>query len=157
MDAHQQQVVGAALAAHEGVAGALLPILHQIQARLGFVPSTCVPSIARALNLSTAQVHGVLSFYHFFRTEPLASKHQVQLCVAEACQARGALQLKTQCDALAQSLAEHELSVEPVYCLGQCATGPAALLDGRLKARLTIEQVQACLDVLDVLDVEASS
>lgn len=66
MDAHQQQVVGAALAAHDGVAGALLPILHQVQARLGFIPTTAVPQIARALNLSTAQVHGVLSFYHFF-------------------------------------------------------------------------------------------
>ena len=121
MDAHQQQVVGAALAAHDGVAGALLPILHQVQA-------------------------GVLSFYHFFRTEPLASKHHIQLCVAEACQARGALNLKTQCDHLAKSLGEEKLSVEPIYCLGQCATGPAALLDGRLKARLTIERVQACLD-----------
>ena len=146
MDAHQQQVVGAALAAHDGVAGALLPILHQVQARLGFIPTTAVPQIARALNLSTAQVHGVLSFYHFFRTEPLASKHHIQLCVAEACQARGALNLKTQCDHLAKSLGEEKLSVEPNYCLGQCATGPAALLDGRLKARLTIERVQACLD-----------
>lgn len=146
MDVQQQQVVGAALTAHEGMAGALLPILHQIQATLGFVPPACVPQIARALNLSSAQVHGVLSFYHFFRTEPLASKHQMQLCVAEACQARGALKLQAQCDDLAQSLGETKLSVEPIYCLGQCATGPAAMLDGRLKARLTIEQVQTWLD-----------
>ena len=103
------------LLAEIGVAGALLPILHQVQARLGFIPTTAVPQIARALNLSTAQVHGVLSFYHFFRTEPLASKHHIQLCVAEACQARGALNLKTQCDHLAKSLGEEKLSVEPIY------------------------------------------
>ncbi|MGL4767289.1 MAG: NAD(P)H-dependent oxidoreductase subunit E [Formosimonas sp.] len=135
---HHNAVV-AALQLHQNEQGALLPVLHQIQNALGFVPESVVPHIADALNLSSAQVHGVLSFYHFFRTQPV-QKPLLQICVAEACQARGANTLMSDCQQLSQ------LEVEPIYCLGQCATGPALLLDGQLKARMNLSKLTACLE-----------
>ncbi|WP_337269334.1 formate dehydrogenase subunit gamma [Oryzifoliimicrobium ureilyticus] len=120
--------------------GPMLPILHRIQAEFGFVPESAKVLIGEALNLSRAEVHGVVSFYHDFRSHP-AGRHVLKLCRAEACQSMG-------CDALAEKAKEmlgldwHETSadgavtLEPVFCLGLCASAPAAMLDGNLHGRL---------------------
>jgi formate dehydrogenase subunit gamma len=129
--------------------GALLPILHAIQAEYGYVPAESVPLVAERLNLSRAEVHGVLSYYHHFRKEP-AGKLVVQLCRAEACQSVGA-------DALAdhaknalgidfhQTTADGSVTLEPVYCLGQCACGPSMMVGDRVHARITPEKFDALL------------
>jgi len=130
----------AIIAAHAGMPGALLPILHAIQARLGHVPDAAVPLIASALNLSRAEVHGVVSFYHHFRRTP-PGRHVVQFCRAEACQARGAAQLEAH---VLRSLdctwhdttADGAVTLEPVYCLGNCACGPSLMIDDELVGRV---------------------
>jgi len=128
------------LDAHQGLEGPLLPILHAIQAAFGHVPDAAVPQIAKALMLSKAEVHGVISFYHDFRSAP-AGRHVLKLCRAEACQTMGA-------DAVAERIKRalgidwHEttpdgrVTLEPVFCLGLCACGPAAMVDGRLVGRV---------------------
>ena len=122
---------------HRHQAGALLPILHDIQHALGYVPDEAVPLIAKELNLSRAEVHGVITYYHHFRRTP-PPKHVVHVCCAEACQANGS-----------QVLAEHaagrlqhgDISMEPVYCLGLCSIGPAVQIDETtLHARVTPEK-----------------
>jgi formate dehydrogenase subunit gamma len=135
-----EAVAGEIIAAHLGLEGAMLPILHALQGRFGCVDPRAVTLIAEALNLSRAEVHGTLPFYHDFRETP-PGRHVVKLCRAEACQSMG-------CDALADHLArEHglamgdttpdgRLTVEAVYCLGNCALSPAALVDGDLVGRL---------------------
>ncbi len=127
------------LEAHQGLEGPLLPILHAIQAAFGYVPDTAIPQIAKALMLSKAEVHGVISFYHDFREKP-AGRHVLKLCRAEACQTVGA-------DAVAdrikralgidwhETTADGRVTLEPVFCLGLCACGPAAMVDGRLVGR----------------------
>jgi formate dehydrogenase subunit gamma len=126
--------------------GPLLPILHALHDVFGHVPDEAAPLIAGALNLSRAEVHGVLTFYHDFRSEP-APRHVVKLCQAEACQARGARALSAHAEArLGVDLAPHGVAnangvaLEPVYCLGLCASGPSAMVDGRPHARLTPER-----------------
>lgn len=139
-------VVDAALDRLSGERGALLPILHAIQDGLGWVPPGALPRIAAALNLSVAEVHGVVTFYHDFRSEPPGAR-VLKVCRAEACQALGG-------DALAAHLAAHHvavgqrtaaLSVEAVYCLGNCALSPAVLLDGQLHGCVTPDRVDALL------------
>ena len=127
------------LEAHRGLEGPLLPILHAIQEAFGHVPDSAVPQIAAALTLSKAEVHGVISFYHDFRAAP-AGRHVLKLCRAEACQTMGA-------DAVAERIkkalgidwpettADGRVTLEPVFCLGLCACGPAAMVDGRLVGR----------------------
>ncbi len=130
--------------------GALLPVLHAIQHQYGYVPADAVPLIAERLNLSRAEVHGVLSYYHHFRKAP-AGKLIVQLCRAEACQSVGADALAEHakgvlgCD-FHQTTADGEVTLEPVYCLGQCACGPAIMVGERVHARLTPEKFDALLD-----------
>jgi formate dehydrogenase subunit gamma len=130
--------------------GALLPILHAIQSVEGYVPADVVPRIADALNLSRAEVHGVISYYHHFRQKP-AGKVVVQICRAEACQAVGA-------DAFAQEAVKalgcdfHEttkdgsVTLEPVYCLGHCACGPSAMITDDVHARMTIERLKSLVE-----------
>ena len=114
---------------HDGRRGALLPILNDVQAALGFVPPEAVPLIAEALNLSRADVHGVVTFYHDYKSVS-ADRPVVRLCRAEACQARGV-------DALAPVFeADPRVAVETVYCLGLCASGPSAMVGDRVFARL---------------------
>ena len=114
---------------HDGRKGALLPILNDVQGALGHVPASAVPQIAEALNLSRADVHGVVTFYHDYKRVP-ADRPVVKLCRAEACQARGV-------EALAPLFETDErIEVETVYCLGLCASGPAAMSGDRLFARL---------------------
>ena len=130
-----------------GDASALLPILHHIQDALGFVPAALVPEIAVALSLSRAEVHGVLTYYHHFRSTP-AGRHVVQICQAEACRANGAEALMAHASARlacapGQTHADGSVTLEPVYCLGLCATGPAALVDDKLCARVSAATVDA--------------
>ncbi len=121
--------------------GALLPILHGIQDALGFVPKDAVPLIAQALNLSRAEVHGVLSFYHGFRQQA-PGRQVVQLCRAEACQAVGARELEAHAKQrlgidFHQTTADGALTLEPVYCLGNCALGPSLMIGESLRGRVT--------------------
>lgn len=125
---------------HQGDEGTLLPILHDMQAAFGHIPPELLPTLAGALTISRAELHGVISFYHDFRTEP-AGRHRLQICRAEACQAVGATALGDHArDRLGldwhRTSADGAVTLEPVYCLGLCACGPAAMLDGRLVGRL---------------------
>ena len=128
-------------ARHAEREGPLLPILHDLQAAFGFISDQDVASVAAALNLSRAEVHGVVTFYHDFRREP-AGRRVVKLCQAEACQARGARAVTAAAEALfhtplGATSPDGQLTLEPVYCLGLCASGPAALVDGWPVGRLT--------------------
>ncbi len=129
------------IADHVGLEGPALPILHALQAEFGYVPAGVVPLVADALNLSRAEVHGIVSFYHDFRSEPVPGR-VVKLCRAEACQARGVAALAT----YAEARHGGTTTVEPVFCLGLCASGPAAMVDGIPYARLTPERLDAILE-----------
>lgn len=136
-EAQGSEIVGR----HAGREGALLPILHDIQATFGYVPAPAVPFIAHALNLTRAEVHGVVSFYHDFRDKP-AGRHVLKLCRAEACQSVNGERLARQVlDRFSLewggTTPDGRLTVEATYCLGLCASGPAALLDGEPMGRLT--------------------
>jgi len=135
-----------ALGQHAQRPGALLPVLHAVQDELGWVPAACVAPIAEALNLSRAEVHGVLTYYHHFRTAA-PGRHVVQICRAEACQACGAEALLAQAEeaigcARHQTRADGAVSLEAVYCLGLCASAPAMQIDDRLHARVTPQRLQ---------------
>ena len=126
---------------HRERPGALLPLLHDVQARLGHVPDEVVPPIARALNLSRAEVHGVITFYHHFRRTP-AGRHVVRLCQAEACLSMGAQALREHAEqrlgcGLHETSGDGAFTLEPVYCLGQCAASPALMVDEDVFARVT--------------------
>lgn len=132
--------LAAVVAAHAGREGPLLEILHGVQAHFGWVPPWSVPLLAEALNLSRAEVHGVLTFYAWFRTSP-PPPHVLRLCRGEACLARGA-------HALSAQPQEGRLAVESVYCLGNCACAPAAQLDGEVLGRLDAGQLAERLGAL---------
>jgi formate dehydrogenase subunit gamma len=141
-----------AVAAHRDVRGALLPILHAIQDRLGYLPDDTVASVAAALNLSRADVHGVISFYPDFRTAP-PGNHVLRVCRAEACQAMGADALiahlaRAHGVALGQTTADGALTCEPVFCLGNCALSPAILLDGQPHGRVSAARLDELLGAL---------
>jgi formate dehydrogenase subunit gamma len=122
---------------HRQQPGALLPILHDIQHALGYVPDEAVPLIAKELNLSRAEVHGVITYYHHFRRTP-PPRHVVHVCCAEACQANGSEALA---EHAAARLRHGDISMEPVYCLGLCSIGPAVQIDETtLHARVTPEK-----------------
>ncbi len=143
------QAVAAAIERHAHRPGALLPLLHDVQQRLGYLPEDCVAPIARALNLSRAEVHGVISFYHDFRREP-PGQRIVRVCQAEACRSRGAEALMAHaeqrlgCEPHARSV-DGGFSLEPVYCLGQCANAPAVMIDGSVHARVTPQRLDGLL------------
>jgi formate dehydrogenase subunit gamma len=125
---------------HRGVEGALLPILHAIQEDFGHIPQDALPIIARDLNLSRAEVHGVMSFYHDFRENP-AGNHVLKLCRAEACKAMGADDLAAHARRELgidwhETTRDGKVTLEPVFCLGLCACGPAAMVDGKLVGRV---------------------
>lgn len=149
----ERAAVANAIAACRDLPGALLPLLHAVQDELGYVPASAVPLIAQALNLSRADVHGVLSFYHHFRTSP-PGRHVLQLCRAESCQAMGSAAL----EALAKkqlgidfhaTSANGAVTLEPAYCLGNCALSPALLVDGELVGRVTPQRLAALIDTLE--------
>jgi len=143
------QAVANAVAHHAHRPGALLPVLHEVQQQLGWIPDDCVPPIARALNLSRAEVHGVVGFYHHFRRNP-PGRQVIQVCQAEACRSQGAEALLAH--------AEHRLrcrthgrsddgaySLDPVYCLGQCANAPAVMVGAAVHARVTPQRFDRLL------------
>lgn len=127
----------------------LLEILHDVQSALGYVPEVVVPALANALNLSRAEVHGVVTFYHDFRAKP-AGRHVLKLCRAEACQSMGCESLVERAEsrlgiACGETSADGRVTLEPIYCLGLCATAPSAMMDGRIVGRLTPERLDALL------------
>lgn len=133
------------LTAHRDMEGALLPVLHAIQADFGHIPQEALPIIARDLNLSRAEVHGVMSFYHDFRAAP-AGRHVLKLCRAEACQAMGADRLADHARGMLgiewhETTKDGAVTLEPVFCLGLCACGPAAIVDGKLVGRLDADRL----------------
>jgi formate dehydrogenase subunit gamma len=145
----ETETVRRVIADLKGRPGPLLEVLHAIQAALGYVPPAAVPVVAEELNLSRAEVHGVVTFYHYFRrTSPGA--HTVSLCRAEACQSMGADQLAEHAKRrlgvdFHETTADGQFSLEPIYCLGNCACSPAAMIDGRLYGRVTPERFDALL------------
>ena len=139
-----QRSVSTAVARHSAEPGPLLEILHTLQNDLGCVPAEAVPLLAEALNLSRAEVHGVISFYHHFR-EHAPGRYVVQLCRAEACQSmnaraleefvRGKLRVN-----FGETTADGRVTLEAVYCLGNCACAPAMMVNGELHGRVTPER-----------------
>jgi formate dehydrogenase subunit gamma len=135
---------------HRSLEGAALPILHALQAEFGYIDQAAVPLIAASLNLSRAEVHGVISFYHDFRGAPPGG-HVLKLCRAEACQSMGAAALA---DAARERLRigwgettpDGRVTLEPVFCLGLCACAPAAMLDGRVFGRVDLPRVASLID-----------
>lgn len=143
--------VSAIVDRHAHVEGPLLPILHAVQEAFGYVPRAALPVIAEGLNLSRAEVYGVATFYHDFREHP-AGRHVLKLCRAEACQsvgcealvARAEERLGTACG----STSPEGVTLEAVYCLGLCATGPSAMVDGQVVGRLDPRRLDAVIDGL---------
>jgi formate dehydrogenase subunit gamma len=138
------------IAEHAGLEGPMLPILRALQQEFGCVSDAAVRLVAEALNLTRAEVHGVVTFYHDFRREPCGS-HLLQLCRAEACQSMGSEDLAAA--VLAKlgvgwhgTTRDGQLTVEPVYCLGLCATSPSALLDGEPLGRLNLDKITEALE-----------
>lgn len=137
----------------KGRPGPLLEVLHAIQAQLGHVPPAAVPLVAAELNLSRAEVHGVISFYHYFRSTPPGA-HTVSVCRAESCQAVGAEALAAHARQrlgvdFHETTPDGRFSLEPVYCLGNCACSPAVMIDGSLHGRVTPERLDALLSEAD--------
>jgi len=142
--AHQRETVRRVLAQMKGRPGPLLEVLHGVQHDLGYIPAAAVPLIAEELNLSRAEVHGVISFYHHFRSSP-PGRHTVQICRAESCQSMGANALAEHAKrrlgiGFDETSADGELSLHPVYCLGQCACSPAVMIDEEVFGRVTPER-----------------
>jgi formate dehydrogenase subunit gamma len=135
--------------------GALLPILHGIQDALGYVPSESVPAIAKALNLSRAEVHGVISFYHYFRDTP-PGKHTIHLCRAESCQAMGGKQLEKHVKArlgidFHETTVDGKFTLEPVYCLGNCACSPAMQIGNEIYGRVSANSFDVTINETEAL------
>lgn len=150
LGAAEAETLHAILASHRGVEGALLPILHDVQAAFGHVPPEALPIIAADQVISLAEAHGVMSFYHDFRAEP-AGRRVLKLCRAEACQAMGADALADHARACTgldwhETTADGAITLEPVFCLGLCACGPAAMVDGKLLGRVDAAKLDAILE-----------
>ena len=135
--------------AGKGAPGALLPILHALQETFGYIHREAEPLVADALNISRAEVHGVVTFYHDFRQSPPPA-HTLKLCRAEACQSMGGDRLAARAKArlgvdFGEATADGRVGLEPVYCLGLCSAAPSAMLDGRIAARLDDAKLDALL------------
>ncbi len=152
-----QTTTRAVLARRAAEPGALLTILHEVQDALGHVPREVVPQIADALNLSRAEVHGVVTYYHHFRSEA-PGKHVVQVCRAEACQAMGADALFEHAQARlgchvhgghGSTSADRSFTLNPVFCLGLCASSPAVVVDDKLHARMTPARFDRVIELLE--------
>jgi len=141
LDGAARERVLAVIAELKHEAGPLLPVLHGIQNALGYVPPDAVPLVADALNLSRADVHGVISFYHYFRDSP-SGRHVIHVCRAESCQSMNGKALEAHVKSrlgvgFHQTTESGAFTVEPVYCLGNCACSPAVMVDGELYGRVT--------------------
>ena len=146
LDPQTRERIGAILADLSAKPGPLLLVLHEVQRVLGHVPPAAVPLIAQTLNLSRAEVHGVIGFYHYFRTTP-GGRHRVQICRAESCQAMQGEALAAHAQrtlgiAFHETTPDGAFSLEPVYCLGNCACSPAVMIDEELHGRVTPERFE---------------
>jgi formate dehydrogenase subunit gamma len=145
LSAQQLVKIGAHIAAHKTMPGGLLPLLHAIQDDIGYVPEESYLQISKALALSVAEVHGVVTFYHHFQRHPVG-KHILQVCRAESCQAMGSEQLEKDIKS-ALGIDYHEttkdgaITLLPVYCLGNCACSPAVMLDDEVYGRMSADKV----------------
>lgn len=145
----QKPIVLEILNTHQTMLGNLLPILHAIQDRLGYIPPSAVADIAKSLNLSQAEVHGVISFYHYFRdTQP--GKHTVRICRAESCQSMNGKSLENHAKQqlgvdFHETTADGAFSLEPVYCLGNCACSPSITINDEVFGRVTPEKFDQLL------------
>ena len=149
MDEQTEDRLTQLIAQYRDVAGGLLPLLHAIQDSLGYVPVDAVPAIARGLHLSRAEVHGVISFYHDFRSEP-AGAHLLQICRAEACQAMGSRALEAYAKTrlgidYGGTTTDGAVTLEPVYCLGNCACSPSVRQDHEIHARVDAARLDELL------------
>ena len=138
-----KELIEGIVESHRDRLGALLPVLHDVQQRLGCIPQDAVPLIASAMSLSRAEIQGVIGFYHDFRNEP-AGRHTIQLCRAEACQSMGSAQLEKHAQArlgvgYGETTPDGRFTLEPVYCLGNCACSPSIRVDDRVHARVSPE------------------
>jgi formate dehydrogenase subunit gamma len=145
-------LIAVQLQAYRDTPGGLLPLLHAIQNDIGYIPPASVPDIARVMNLSRAEVHGVISFYRDFRTGP-AGEHVLQICCAEACQAMGSRALEAHAKSslnidYGETTADGRITLEPVYCLGNCACSPSIRLDDAVHARVDAARLDALLAAL---------
>jgi formate dehydrogenase subunit gamma len=134
----------------KGLEGPLLPILHEIQEEFGHVPTESLPVIAEALNISNAEVHGVVTFYHDYRAHP-AGRHVLKVCRAEACQSMGGDAIAAQIQqrlgiGFHETTKDNSVTLEPVYCLGLCACSPAAMLDGEVIGRLDADKIDEIVE-----------
>lgn len=148
----KHQTVLTAIEANQHLEGAMLPILHQIQHDLGHIPSEHVIDIAQALNVSRAEVHGVISFYHSFTTSP-KGRHVIEVCRAESCQAKGGRAIEAAVKAklgvdFEQTTDDGEVTLEPVYCLGNCGCSPAIKINSDVYGRVTADSVEELIDGL---------
>lgn len=149
---NNQATIETILEEHTDRQASLLPILHDAQKAIGYIPEDCVPQIASALNLSRAEVHGVISFYHFFRSTP-PGKHIVQICRAESCQAMGSRQLEAHARAVLkadfnQTSVDGRFTLQAVYCLGNCACSPSVRVGDSIYSHMNPEKFDALVDEL---------
>lgn len=145
----ESATVTALIAQHQSRPGALLPLLHAIQDTIGFVPESSYAQISKALALSIAEVHGVVTFYHHFRTHRVG-RHVVQLCRAESCQSMGSEALEAHAKKCLgvdyhQTTSDGAITLEPVYCLGNCALSPAVMVDGEVYGRVSPAELDALI------------
>ncbi|HTT08703.1 MAG TPA: formate dehydrogenase subunit gamma [Gammaproteobacteria bacterium] len=145
----EQQLIAEVIEELKTLPGALLPVLHRIQDALGYIPADAIPAVAEGLNLSRAEVHGVITFYHHFRTTP-PGRHTLQICRAESCQSMGSEALEQHAKRRLgidyhETTTDGSYSLEPVYCLGNCACSPAVMIDHELHGRVTPERLDAIL------------
>lgn len=143
----------AVIADKQAMPGALLPILHALQEEFGYIDREAEPMIADVLNISRAEVHGVVTFYHDYRDKP-AGRHVLKICRAESCQARGSDALAAHAEArlgvaFGNTTADGRVTLEPVYCLGLCSVSPSAMLDDRIVARLDTRKLDTLLAETD--------
>jgi formate dehydrogenase subunit gamma len=145
----QRGAIDAAIQMHGATEGGLLPALHEVHDRVGYVPDAAVALLASAFSLSRAEVEGVISFYHDFRRAPSAL-HVVKVCRGEACQAMGANELIDSVEAsvgckLGETSTTNDITLDAVYCLGNCALAPAAMINGKLLGRATERRIASAI------------
>ena len=156
----QAEDVTSIISAMQNKPGALLPILHAVQDKLGYIPPESLPLLAEGLNLSRAEVHGVVSFYHYFRSTP-AGRHTIQICRAESCQAMGSRVLESHAKQVLnidyqQTTDDGDITLEAVYCLGNCACSPAIRIDDEVHAHVDADKFDQLVLALRTHVTEAS-
>lgn len=144
------------ITAYSAVPGGLLPLLHAIQDDIGYIPEDSYGPIGKALNLSVAEVHGVVSFYHHFRTSP-PGKHILHICRAESCQAMGSEHLENHAKSRLgidyhQTSSDGNITLEPIYCLGNCALSPAVMLDEKVYGKVSRNRLDELIAVAEVAE-----